>query len=295
MEDIIKNEIVYAIKDVIEDVNVNEDEIGDKMEDNSQEYCKEYYSGFNDTNETNETGEINKMDETNETDEINEMNECLKVTHYYEEYPTHCQANCCGNCNGEISKREFICRYRPTPNNEYGGNFPKTISFCDFHYYCIMTKNDGISPTPYYEYDLGDAIYELITEYCKLTNLYTFWYCEYHDNGFLIKDNDTSKVPEWFKMCNDSINCDQIWWCNKGVIDYDGKHVIELKNNPIANDRNYYNRVGGDFKFKFYSSQIFEKQYNENTNKYESKEFEIVEISPLNAWFFPWTFYSKNN
>ena len=83
----------------------------------------------------------------------------------HEDNPTKCQAECSGNCNGDVSEREFVCRYRPNPGRKYGGDFKKLIYFCDFHYSCIISKNHGISPEPYYEHYLGEAIYQLITEY----------------------------------------------------------------------------------------------------------------------------------
>ena len=79
--------------------------------------------------------------------------------------PTGCQAGICNNCSGNISARNFVCRYRPNPGMKYGGDFTEQIYFCDHHYSQILLKNNGVSPEPYYEYYLGEAIFELIMKY----------------------------------------------------------------------------------------------------------------------------------
>ena len=93
--------------------------------------------------------------------EADEDKEMAAIMHY-EKHPSKCQAECVGSCKGAVSEREFVCRYRPNPGRQYGGDFRKLICFCDGHYSCIIAKNNGVRPEPYYEYYLGEAIYNLL-------------------------------------------------------------------------------------------------------------------------------------
>ena len=211
-----------------------------------------------------------------EEEEIKYCKKILSILDNYHDNPTNCQAECYDNCSGKIIERNFISNYKQNnqKNNLYN-NYDQ-IYFCDFHYNCILTKNNGVKPEIYYEWNIGESIYDLINETCNYSNLHTFWYCERHDDGFLIKDNDTTKVPDWCKMC-ECTNCDRSWWVNKGVIDYDGNRVIEL---GIIYDDNYYDKMCGGFKFKFYSNKIYISE-----NNIESNTIGIDENSELMFWF----------
>lgn len=78
------------------------------------------------------------------------------------------------------------------------------------------------------------------------TDKYAFWYCFQHDDGYLIKDNNIDDVPTWFKMCRGK--CDNSDWYRKGVINYDGKKVVELEEVQVD-----YSPYGGTFQFEVYS------------------------------------------
>jgi hypothetical protein len=105
----------------------------------------------------------NNMDNKKNTEEDNYEKE-LTIILNYENNPNKCQAEsygCHGICKDNVIEREFVCQYKPNPGMKY----KKMISFCDFHYFWIMTKNNGISPEPYYEHLVGEAVYELISKY----------------------------------------------------------------------------------------------------------------------------------
>jgi hypothetical protein len=110
-----------------------------------------------------EEGHIDVEAEHIEAEHIDadEDKEMAAIMHY-EKHPSKCQAECGGNCKGAVSEREFVCRYRPNPGRQYGGDFKKLICFCDGHYSYIIAKNNGVRPEPYYEYYLGEAIYNLL-------------------------------------------------------------------------------------------------------------------------------------
>lgn len=79
----------------------------------------------------------------------------------YEKFPHKCQAEILGTiCDGPILGRKFVCRYRPSIKNSC--DHYQNINFCEYHYNCIISSNGGVKPEPYYEWYLGEAIYELI-------------------------------------------------------------------------------------------------------------------------------------
>jgi hypothetical protein len=80
---------------------------------------------------------------------------------------------------------------------------------------------------------------------------YKFWYCERHDDGFLIETN-SKIVPPWHKMCHSS-QCDYSWWSPMGTIEY-RDNIIEEK--EYVYEPSYYDRFNGGFKFIFYASSI---------------------------------------
>ena len=75
-----------------------------------------------------------------------------------------------------------------------------------------------------------------------------FWYCTFHDFGYLIKDHNTDDVPTWFGMCRSGL-CSCSDWYRKGVIQYDGVAVTELEDVQFD-----YSRYGGTFTFHQYAS-----------------------------------------
>jgi hypothetical protein len=103
----------------------------------------------------------------------------------------------------------------------------------------------------------------------EYTNKLAFWYCYKHDDGFLIKDNDTSRVPDWCKMCN-SQKCDPDDWAVKGIIDYDGWRVTELTD--IFLD---YDRYCGGYEFEYFYHNYYT----------ETGRVDIIPDSPLDKWF----------
>jgi hypothetical protein len=98
-------------------------------------------------------------------------------------------------------------------------------------------------------------------------NIYMFWYCLQHDDGFLIKHN-IKEVPLWCKMCNSK--CDEGEWTIMGIIDYDGTRVIEIS--EINMD---YDKYCGGYEFEYYSNEYIDE---------EGKHM-IPKDSVLGIWF----------
>ena len=87
---------------------------------------------------------------------------------------------------------------------------------------------------------------------CYKSNKYTFWYCTRHNNGFLIKDDITSYVPSWHKMCHTD-ECSYKDWHQKGIIEYNFDSIIELEK-----VHTYYGCYGGGFNFIQYSMDVMD-------------------------------------
>jgi hypothetical protein len=101
------------------------------------------------------------------------------------------------------------------------------------------------------------------------SNKMTFWYCYKHDDGYLVKHQDTNTVPDWCKMCN-SAKCYSDDWANKGVIDYDGERVLELTDVFLD-----YDRYSGGYEFEYYFTNYYT----------ETGTVDILEDSPLYKWY----------
>jgi hypothetical protein len=188
--------------------------------------------------------------------------------------PSCCEAAAYGFCEGKIIKYTYPFRYTCI-NQEY-----LTVSICDFHHKRMLDKNKGREPETY-GWTVDDALHNLF-HCCEFNDKYTFWYCTVHDDGVLIKDQNTDEVPEWYAncMCKDTPStilnnpCEQIDWYKTGVINYDGKVVTELE--PVE-PPSYYDKINGGFKFKYYSYEYLIK---------DKKRYIIVdEYSPIKSWF----------
>lgn len=108
-------------------------------------------------------------------------------------------------------------------------------------------------------------------------NTYAFWYCTYHDKGFLIKDNiGDNEVPNWCTTCNpcnETEQCKETDWNKRGVITYnslDG-NVIEVQEVLTSG----YSNFNGGFSFIQYA-----KEYIDEFNM----RIEISIYSPLYNW-----------
>ena len=123
------------------------------------------------TENTNLEVDLEVDDEYNkqiEEEEI-EYKKIDSVNNNYEKFPHNCQAEIFNDengtiCNGSISEREFVCRYRPSIKNSC--DHYQNINFCEYHYNCIISSNKGVKPEPYYEWRVSEAIYELIKDIC---------------------------------------------------------------------------------------------------------------------------------
>ena len=147
------------------------------------------------------------------------------------------------------------------------------IKLCDLHSnVCSYRMNAGSD----IETKNKDKTKNNILKKCIMTELYCFWYCINHDNGFMIKTNDFGTVPDWCKMCgsnssSSNINsCDESAWELKGIINYDGSDIIELTD--IITEYEH------DFDFESYLEGYFE-----NDDKNYFKEFDVYE--PMYDWF----------
>jgi hypothetical protein len=84
---------------------------------------------------------------------------------------------------------------------------------------------------------------------------YIFLYCTIHDDGFIIKSENT-EIPADYNYnitckCEGSEFCDFIY---NGMISYDGINIKEI-DSILRN----YEKFGGGFKFKYYK-RYFEKE-----------------------------------
>jgi len=103
-----------------------------------------------------------------EEEEI-EYKKIKSIIDIYENFPHKCQAEILNDengtiCSGPIIEWEFVLRYRP--NIRHSCDHRQNINFCEYHYNCIISSNKGVKPEPYYEWCVGEAIYELIKNIC---------------------------------------------------------------------------------------------------------------------------------
>lgn len=161
------------------------------------------------------------------------MSLCKGVEYKMEVYLCEykCKASHYGNCSNQVNEHDFIYHYRPRSKyNAKCTDETVQVSMCDLHYNWLVMKTGEKIPEMY-GWDLDDALN--ILSYCDFTDKkYTFWRCDIHDDGFLIKNTNTDKVPDECHMCNSQhINkkCDSSNWHKKGVIVYDGENVIEIE------------------------------------------------------------------
>jgi len=193
--------------------------------------------------------------------------------------PKKCEAGCYGNCSGKISGRKFIYHYRPKAKNNKTIAYDKDVivDICDLHHQWVLLKTKGKTPEMYGDC-LADALDMLSC--CDFTNtIYTFWYCVKHDDGTMILDNNIEKVPDGCKLCsgfNSRHNCDESNWVQKGVINFDGKDIIEIKEVQKS-----YSQYGGSFNLMTYAFGYREK--SKKGDKYEEKDWFYE--SPIIKWF----------
>jgi hypothetical protein len=199
-----------------------------------------------------------------------------------------CEAHMHGNCSGSVNDYGFLFHTRPlnSRSSDYDSDDEQYINvdICDFHYELMVKANKGRN-TETYGWNVEDALYNLF-HCCEYKDKYTFWYCAVHDEGVLIKDQNTEEIPAWYaktmcKAAHDSAlaqPCDQMDWYKTGVINYDGKEVIEME---TVEPPHFYNRMGG-FEFKYYAYEyLVEDKAKKNTAKYVIFE----EDSPIKKWF----------
>jgi hypothetical protein len=84
---------------------------------------------------------------------------------------------------------------------------------------------------------------------------YIFLYCTIHDDGFVIKSENT-EIPEDSNYnitckCEGSEFCDFIY---NGMVSYDGTMIKEI--DPILRN---YEKFGGGFKFEYYKNYFDEE------------------------------------
>jgi hypothetical protein len=158
------------------------------------------------------------------------------------------------------------------------------VNMCAFHRSWVLANNQGKEPETY-GWNLEDALDGLF-HCCNFKDKYTFWYCTVHDDGVLIKDQNTEEVPEWYcnSMCKTEPGvvlhrpCEQIDWYKTGVINYNGKMIAELE--PV-NNSDYYRNCEGGFKFEHYSYECLVK--DEKNGK--GKHIIFEENTPIKWWF----------
>ncbi len=84
---------------------------------------------------------------------------------------------------------------------------------------------------------------------------YTFVYCQYHDDGCIIKGNH-DYVPDGYKMAH-SNKCESCDWYVAGVIRYDSLIINILKTVRIN-----FDCYGGCYTFRMYTGEITDQQGN---------------------------------
>lgn len=87
---------------------------------------------------------------------------------------------------------------------------------------------------------------------------YTFFYCEMHDDGAIIRGN-YKYLDDKIKICPGG-KCYSVDYYCKGVIKYDGNE--ELNYEVIKPVSYNYNRYDGGYEFEYYSSNILDEEGN---------------------------------
>ena len=99
---------------------------------------------------------------------------------------------------------------------------------------------------------------------------YTFFYCDMHDDGAIIRGN-YKYLDDNIKICPGG-KCCTVDYSDKGVIKYDGNEELNYEAvKPISYN---YNRYGGGYKFKYYSSNILDE--NGNMIDENAQEFKML-------------------
>jgi hypothetical protein len=205
-----------------------------------------------------------------------------------------CSAESYGHCTGQINEYTYFFHYKQQvsknvilchDDEEHHEEQIIKVNICAFHRNWILCSNQGKEPEVY-GWNIEDALDSLFY-CCQFKDKYTFWHCTVHDDGVLIKDQNTDEVPEWYckSMCRSEPGailhnpCEQIDWYKKGVINYDGKMVAELE--PL-NMTEYTHKVGAaGFKFEYYSYEYIVK----DEKKEKGKNVIFEENTPIKWWF----------
>lgn len=206
----------------------------------------------------------------------------------------NCEASCYGHCYGEVRAREFIFHCRPRSKYNIGGyDKDVQIGICDNHYRILMLETKGKTPEMY-GWDLDDALDILLC--CDFKDKYTFWYCDIHHEGYLIKSNNTDEVSRSHIMCNSpsisSYKCNHTNWHKKGIINYDGKKVTEIEEVLTNYNTLTLTETKNKFDFIHYSYEYFDEyKYiseisgNDFRRYYNDNFIMIDEDSVLTKWF----------
>ena len=206
----------------------------------------------------------------------------------------NCEASCYGHCYGEVTAREFIFHCRPRSKYNIGGyDKDVQIGICDNHYRILMLETKGKTPEMY-GWDLDDALDILLC--CDFKDKYTFWYCDIHHEGYLIKSNNTDEVSRSHIMCNSpsisSYKCNHTNWHKKGIINYDGKKVIEVEEVETNYNTLTLTETKNKFDFIHYSYEYFDEyKYiseisgNDMRRYYNDNFIMIDEDSVLTKWY----------
>lgn len=212
-----------------------------------------------------------------------------RIKYYKYKMDSKCSAEHYGYCNGKVKEYSYHLHYKQVSKNvilcseEDDHNIK--VNMCAFHRAWVLSNNQGKEPETY-GWNVEDALDGLF-HCCNFKDKYTFWYCTVHDDGVLIKDQNTEEVPEWYcnSMCKTEPGvvlhrqCEQIDWYKTGVINYDGKMIAELE--PIDRDRYSSTGNGGGFKFEHYSYEYLIKDGKSG----KGKHFIFEENTPIKWWF----------
>jgi hypothetical protein len=212
-----------------------------------------------------------------------------------------CSAHEYGYCKGKLNEYTYLFHYKQQVSknvilcsDESNSEDHKIkVNMCAFHRAWVLANNQGKEPETY-GWNRDDALDSLFY-CCQFKDKYTFWYCALHDDGVLIKDQNTEDVPDWHwhNMCRTEPGavlhnpCEQTDWYKKGVINYDGKMIAELE--PVDNSEYYgTTNIGGNsvnnksgFKFEYYSYEYLVK----DEKKGQGKHVIFEDNTPIKWWF----------
>lgn len=134
------------------------------------------------------------------------------------------------------------------------------------------------------DYMISDMVTDMITD-MNINNVvfYTLIYCEYHDDGWLIRGNH-DYVPHGYQPRH-SDKCEACDWYENGIISYDGKNIKIIKEVRIN-----YDRYNGGFSFNIYPCEVTDENGTPLDYEYEDEikdeyMYEYDRETPLSKWF----------